>query len=115
MAQDELPEHLVCTLAYLFSFISGILLLTLEPYSKSRTIRIHSLQSILITAVFLIVWFTCALLTKVSGAFLTFLLGTIMTTSFFAFLGVWIYAMFHAYKRSPVEIPVISRLAEKFA
>ena len=60
-------------------------------------------------------WFVCAGLTKVSGAFLAYLLGVIMTTAWFAFLFVWFYAMYSAYKGLRLEIPLISKLAEKFA
>ena len=115
MAQDEFPEHIACSLAYFFFFFSGILLLTMEPYSANRTIRLHAWQSIILTGIFMVAWFVCAGLTKVSGPFLAYLLGVIMTTAWFAFLFVWIYAMYSAYKGLRLEIPVISKLAEKFA
>ena len=115
MAQDEFPEHIAATLAYFFFFISGILLLTMEPYSTKKDLRLHAFQSIFLSVGFMAIWFFCAILTRVSGQFLNFLLGAVMTTSWFCFVGVWIYAMVKAYNGLRLEIPVISKLAERFA
>ena len=115
MAQDEFKEHIACTLAYLFFFIGAILLLTMPPYSKNKTVRRHAWQSILLTVTFMAFWFICATLTRISGQFLSFLLGSIMTTSWFAFLGAWVYAMIQAYNGQRLEIPLISKLSENFS
>ena len=115
MAKDEFPEHIASTLAYVFLFFSGVLLLTTQPYSAKKTIRVNALQSILLTLAFLGIWFACVLLSRIAGPFLVYLLNTVMTTSLLTFLGVWFYSMFKAYNRFPVEIPLLSKLAEKFA
>ena len=117
MAQDEFPEHIASTLAYLFVFLGAILLLVMEPYSKNKIIRVHAWQSIFTSVSFMGIWYVALLLTKILGsyAFLTYLLTTVMITAWFMFLGIWFYAMFQSYNRFPVELPIISRLAQKFA
>ena len=115
MAQYDLPKHVVCTLCYSVFALTGLLFLTTAPYSKSREIRIHALQSIFLTAGFMVLWFSLTMVSLALPKFLALVFGLIMSVFWFAFLGCWAVAMFKAYNRQRLALPVISELAEKFA
>ena len=115
MTQDDFPKHLICTLCYSAFALTGLLFLTTAPYSKSREIRVHALQSIFLTAGFMVLWFSITMVSLAMPNFLALAFGLIMSTFWFAFLGCWGVAMFKAYNRQRLEVPVISELAEKFA
>lgn len=115
MAQDDLPKHVVCTLCYSVFALTGLLFLTTAPYSKCREIRIHALQSIFLTGGFMVLWFSLTLVSLAMPKFLALVFGLLMSVFWFAFLGCWGVAMFKAYNRQRLALPVISELAEKFA
>ena len=115
MAQEDLPRNIACTLAYAMFALTGLLFLTTAPYSRNREIRVHALQSILMTAAFMILWFSLSLVTFAAPRFFTTIIGLIMTIIWFGFLGCWAVSMFKAYHHQRLTVPIVSELAEKFA
>ena len=115
MAQDELPTNIACTLCYSAFALTGLLFLTMTPYSKNREIRIHAMQSILMTAAFLVLWFSLSVVTFSAPHFVSAAIGLLMTLVWFGFLGCWGASMFKAYHRQRLVLPIVSELAEKFA
>ncbi len=115
MAQNELPRNIACTLSYSAFALTGLLFLTMTPYSKSREIRIHALQSILMTVAFLVLWFSLSVVSFAVPSFLSTLVGLTMTLFWFSFLACWGVSMFKAYHRQRLTLPVVSELSEKFA
>ena len=45
-----LEDHIVSALCYVAWPLTGVLFLVLEPYNRSRTVRFHAFQSILVFA-----------------------------------------------------------------
>ncbi len=115
MAQDDLPKHIACALCYSVFALSGLLFLTMTPYSRNREIRVHALQSIFLTTAFLLLWFSLSIVSFALPAFFSGLIGLLMVLFWFAFLGCWGVSMVKAYNRQRLELPVISELAQKFA
>ena len=115
MAQADLPKNIACTLTYAVFALTGLLFLTMEPYSRNREIRIHALQSVFMTAAFMVLWFSLTIVTFAAPNFLNPVVGLAMTLVWFGFLACWGISMFKAYNNQRLTIPVVSELAEKFA
>jgi uncharacterized membrane protein len=115
MAQDDLPKHIACALCYSVFALTGLLFLTMTPYSRNREIRVHALQSIFLTTVFLLLWFSLSIVSFAVPTFLNLLVGMVMVLFWLGFLGCWGASMVKAYNRQRLELPVISELAQKFA
>jgi uncharacterized membrane protein len=114
----DLPDNLVCALAYLMGVLTGILFLVLEPYNSKPNIRFHAMQSLFFSITAFIVWFGLLL---VSGV-LTLLpvLGAILGSMILALFGlgmlaVWVLLMFKAYSGETWKLPLLGDLAEKQA
>jgi uncharacterized membrane protein len=99
-------------LTYLLLFVTGILFLYLEPYSKDEFIRFHARQSI----VFAIAWFAVEI---VLGVFIAVLPGFL--SGFMAFILdlvnlalaiFWVYLMYKAYSGERYRIPRLADWAD---
>ena len=71
-----MADNVASTLCYALGFITGIIFLVLEPYSKNRVVRFHAFQSIFFSIAAIVVrWglgLLIATLWSVSGFFLAF-------------------------------------------
>ncbi|MFN3325402.1 MAG: DUF4870 domain-containing protein [Bryobacteraceae bacterium] len=103
-----MSENVAGALAYLLGFITGILFLVLEPYSKNRNVRFHAFQSIFLSlAAFIGSWVI---------ALLPFGLWLALTPIYsLAVLAIWLFMMWKTYNHQKVVLPVIGELAEKQA
>lgn len=54
----SLKEHQAAALCYALWFVSGIALLFAKPYSRSRTVRFHAHQAIILTAFWMVLMLT---------------------------------------------------------
>jgi len=105
-------------LCYILGFVTGIIFLVLEPYSKNKFVRFHAFQSIFLSAVWLAVRIALGIVTGVAygvfGGFLG-LLGTLWTLVGLAFLAIVVLLMVKAYQGERYKLPIIGDLAEKQA
>jgi uncharacterized membrane protein len=110
-----LPENLAGALAYC-TIIPAIVFLFVEPYSKNRFVRFHSLQCLGLSLVTLIVG---ALLRVVGfilffvpglGHLLIWLLSMVVTLAFFA---VWVVLVVKALQGEMFKLPVLGDFAEQ--
>ncbi len=101
--KNSLEPRLAGVLCYLLWIVSGLLLLTFER--ESRFVRFHALQSMLYTAVVVVVLAT------------TYLVGLHFVSNVLAFAAVtvWLYLMFKAARGQWFELPVVGWWAERNA
>lgn len=115
-ATTELPENLVCALAYALWALTGILFLVLEPYNARPRVRFHAMQSLFFSGVAFVVWFGLLLVSTVLSLvpFMGAVLGSLALALFgLAMLGVWGLLMLKAYQGQDWKIPILGELAEK--
>jgi uncharacterized membrane protein len=102
----------IAALTYLLLFVTGILLLYIEPYSKDAFVRFHARQSI----VFAIAWFAVeivlgvfiAVMPGLLAGFLRLILGLInIVLAIF-----WVYLMYKAYHGERYRIPQLADWAD---
>jgi uncharacterized membrane protein len=114
----DLPENAASLLCYALWALTGVVFLVLEPYNRSKLVRFHAWQSILTSIVLFVGWF--AVLTAASILRLLPWIGVplalIVLNAFgLAILGLWILLMFKAYQGGSLDLPFISRFAQKQA
>ncbi len=115
-ASAGMSDSTASGLCYLVGFITGILFLVMEPYSRNRTIRFHAFQSIFLNVAWFAVWIVLNIFFAVVGAilhlfsflFLTPLIGL-------GFFIVWLWVMISAFQGKAVVLPIIGPLAQKQA
>lgn len=103
MTSLGIQENHEAVLAYLFGFVSGIILLILEK--DSPFVKFHAIQSIIVSGIIFIL--STILTISIIGALLVPFIGL-------AGLVIWILCMIKAYKGETYKLPVIGDLAEKY-
>jgi uncharacterized membrane protein len=119
--QEALDENLASALCYLLGFVTGILFLVWEPYSRNRVIRFHALQSIFLNVVFVATVSALMILMRTLqiipffGAILGLLLIPVTGLACLGFVGLSLASMYKTYNRQRWVLPLIGELAEKQA
>ena len=102
----------IAALTYLLLFVTGILFLYVEPYSRDEFIRFHARQSI----VFSIAWFAIEIVLGVFIAvmpgLLAGLLRLILGLINIALAIFWVYLMYKAYRGERYRIPQLADWAD---
>jgi len=118
-----LDENVAALIAYIFGWLSGLILLLVEK--ESRLVRFHAMQSILFNVlvavigfVLWIVTFIFVLIASQMGGFLGTIVGLLATLLWIAFciglLIAWVMCLIKAYQGQFFKLPVIGNFAEKF-
>jgi uncharacterized membrane protein len=118
-----LDENVAALIAYIFGWLSGLILLLLEK--ESRLVRFHAMQSILfnvlIAVIGFVLWivtFIFVLIASQIGGFLGTIVGLLATLIWIAFciglLIAWVMCLIKAYQGQFFKLPVIGDFAEKF-
>jgi uncharacterized membrane protein len=111
-----LDSNLAGALAYVLGLFTGILFLVLEPYKNDRFVRFHAMQSVLLSAAFIvfsIAWrVAVGILMSISGwiALATVPLRLLISLGIFA---LWVYVIYQAYSKREYRIPFIGEIAAK--
>ena len=98
-----LDENLAGLLAYLLSFVSGIIFLIVEK--KNLFVRFHAYQSTFLFGGLFVLNIALSFVPFIGGV-LSALIGPL------AFI-LWIVCMYKAYKGERFKLPVVGELAEK--
>jgi uncharacterized membrane protein len=112
-----LPETLAGAMAYC-TIIPAIVFLLVEPYSKNRFVRFHSLQCLGVCLVALVVGAMLRVagfvlfFIPVLGHLLVWLLSMVVTL---AFLVVWVVLVVKALQGEMFKLPVVGDFAERRA
>ena len=116
-ATRGIPDNIFGALAYV-TFIPAIVFLFVEPFNKSRFIRFHALQSLLlalalgVVGIALKIGFAVLGLVPVVGRLIMTLVLLIVTPGCFI---LWIVLVIKALQRQPFKLPVIGDWAERQA
>jgi len=102
----------IAALTYLLLFVTGIIFLYVEPYSRDEFVRFHARQSI----VFAIAWFAIEIVLGVFIAvmpgLLAGLLRLILGLINIALAIFWVYLMYKAYNGERYRIPQLADWAD---
>lgn len=112
--QDINNENILSTVAYSLGFISGIIILLVEP--KNNKVRFHAMQSIIFFAIVTAIFIAFSIISIIIN-FIPFL-GYLFTTLIFAVLNIttlilWIVCMIKAFQGQIFRIPIIADIADK--
>ncbi|HKN37373.1 MAG TPA: zinc-ribbon domain-containing protein [Terriglobales bacterium] len=112
-----IPDNIVGALAYV-TFIPAIVFLFVEPFNKSRFVRFHSLQSLLLAlalgllGIALKIVFAVLSLVPIVGRLMMMLLLSVVTVGCFI---LWIVLLIKALQGQAFKLPVIGDWAERQA
>ena len=114
-AQDRPRPQVIAALAYLLWFISGIILLYVEPYNQDDFVRFHARQSI----GYSIAWFAFNIIMGVFIAVLPHqlagLLGFVNELVNLAFAVFWVILMYKAWNGERYRIPELADVIDQVA
>ena len=119
-----LDENIAALLAYLFTWVSGLIFFLIEK--DSRLVRFHAMQSILLSAAAIVVgivlwvaWIVLAIIlamaSEVLASLVSLVIGLVIFVFYIAVLIAFILCMVKAYQKQYFKLPVIGNFAEKFS
>jgi uncharacterized membrane protein len=119
-AASGMSDNVAGLLCYVLGFITGILFLVIEPYNKSKFVRFHAFQSILLNVAWFAIWIVLSILTSILFAVLHMflfvtLIGLLHMLVGLAFFILWILMMIKAYQGQKFMLPIIGAIADKQA
>jgi len=112
-----LPESIAGALAY-FTFVPAVLFLVLEPYSKNRFVRFHSVQCLLLWgasglfAIALKLASVVLFIIPVLGPLLVWLVSTVVVL---AAVVIWVVLVVKAFQGEMFKLPVLGDFASQRA
>jgi uncharacterized membrane protein len=113
-----LTPNVAGALAYLLGLITGIIFLALEPYKHDRFVRFHAMQSILLSATYIVYRITFSFVVRMIVAVSGWLALALVPVAFVISLGLfvfWLFLMYSAYKGREFQVPVIGPMAARQA
>jgi uncharacterized membrane protein len=113
----SMSDNVAGALCYLLGFITGILFLNLEPYSKRQSVRFHAFQSIFFSVgwIALSIALTTILLTLEAAVPLWFIFLPLRVLIGLAGFVLWLFCMYKAYTDGCYQLPVVGEFALKEA
>ncbi|MEX2461970.1 MAG: DUF4870 domain-containing protein [Paenibacillaceae bacterium] len=100
-----MDENVASLLTYVFGLVTGILFLVIEK--ESKLVRFHAFQSIMITAVFIILNMVLGFI-PIIGWLISLILSPV------AFI-LWLVLLFQAYQGKWFKLPILGDYAEEQA
>jgi uncharacterized membrane protein len=111
-----LQDNVANALCYSLFWLTGILFLVLEPYSKNPVTRFHAWQSIFvfgaITVADIVLSIFSSMLLAMSYS-LAPLISLLWGVFGLATLAIWAFLMYKAYNNERFVVPMVGPLAEK--
>ncbi len=114
-ATNEAQAKPVAALAYLLGFVTGIILLYLEPFNRDEFIRFHARQSI----GFSIAWFA---INVILGVFISvvpaqvgMVFGFLQSLVNLVIAIFWVFLMYKAYTGERYRIPQLADIVDNVA
>jgi uncharacterized membrane protein len=105
-----MADNVASALCYVLGFITGIIFLVWEPYSKNRAIRFHAFQSIFLSVGVIAIRIVLGILLPISF-FSLGLYAMVWMLFNLACLILWLYVLISVYQGKTVVLPVIGPLA----
>ena len=116
-AAAGMEDNVAGALCYLVGFITGVLFLVLEPYSKRPFVRFHAFQSILFCAGWIALSIALSIGFGIVGAILHLWFIFLPLRGLIGLIGflIWLFCMYKAYNREWYQLPVVGPIAAKQA
>jgi uncharacterized membrane protein len=108
-----LQKNIAGLLCYLV--IPAIIFLVLEPYNKSRFIRFHAFQALMLAAASIVTQIALTFLIILMPGFIDWIFSLASTLASLGFFVLWIFMMVKAYGNEMYKLPVIGDLADQQA
>jgi uncharacterized membrane protein len=119
-----LDENIAALLAYIFHWVSGLIFFLIEK--ESRLVRFHAMQSILLSAlaiivgivvwvVTLVIWLVSTQLPGILAGVLNLVVVLIWVVFWIGLLIAWIMCLIKAFQSQYFKLPIIGNFAEKFS
>jgi len=102
-----LTDEEASALCYFGWFLTGLLFTYLEPYKSSKKVRFHAMQSILLSAFWVLVVFSIGLVTPLRHREAAFWIVQLLT------MAIWLGMMWSAWRGKDPVLPVLGPMAEK--
>jgi uncharacterized membrane protein len=116
-AAAGMTDNVAGALCYLVGFITGILFLVIEPYSKKPFVRFHAFQSIFFCVAWIAISIGLGIVFAIAGLALHMwvLLIPLRMILWLAGFGLWLFCMFKANSGEWFQLPIIGPIALKQA
>jgi uncharacterized membrane protein len=108
-------SRVVGALAYLLFFVSGVVLLYLDPYDKDPYVRFHARQSIGFSAAWFGVNVVLGVFVAILPAGVGALFGMVQSLVNLGLAILWIFLMYKAYTGEKYRIPELADLIDSVA
>lgn len=112
-----MDDNVAGALCYLLGFITGVIFLVIEPYSKRSFVRFHAFQSILFSAGWIALSIALTIVFGILGVALHMWLILFPLRMLIGLLGfiLWLFCMFKAYNKELYQLPIVGPIAAKQA
>ena len=114
-ATAGLSENAAGTLCYLGGLITGIVFLTIAPYSQNSRIRFHAFQAILFHVAWVAGWIALFAVRIVLPFGLSLILSLVSLLFWGCGLLIWLFLMWKANQGESFSLPVIGAIARQQA
>jgi uncharacterized membrane protein len=114
-AAAGLPENTANALCYLLGFITGILFLVMEPYSRNPRTRFHAFQSIFFNLAFIAYYVASGILIFMMPTAIWLMISALNMLLSLGIFVFWLFLMYKAYQGETFVIPVVGPLAQQQA
>lgn len=103
-----ISDNIASAMCYLLLLVTGVVFLTLEPYSHNRKVRFHALQAIFVNLAIIVFWMAISLVGKGMALLISpvFLLACLV---------LWLLLIWTAWQNERIVLPLIGSMAEKHA
>ena len=110
-----LEDNVPGALCYLVGFITGIIFMVMEPYSRRPFVRFHAFQSILFSVAWIALSIAISIAFGIMGIVSHMWLIFLPLRMLIGFLGfvLWLFCMYKAYNREWFQLPIVGPIALK--
>ncbi|MBZ5593535.1 MAG: DUF4870 domain-containing protein [Acidobacteriia bacterium] len=110
-------DNLAGALCYLVGFITGILFLVMEPYSRRPFVRFHAFQSIFFSVGWIGLSIALSIAFTIVGVAMHMWLIFLPLRMLIGFAGflLWLFCMYKAYNGEWYQLPIVGPAAAKQA
>lgn len=116
-AAAGMTDNVAGALCYLVGFITGVVFLILEPYSKRPFVRYHAFQSIFFSVGWIFLSIALRVVFLILGAVMNMWLLFLPLRMIIWLAGfvLWLFCMYKAYNGEWFQLPIVGPLAAKQA
>jgi uncharacterized membrane protein len=116
-AGSGMTDNVAGALCYIVGFITGILFLVLEPYSKRPFVRFHAFQSIFFSVGWILLSIGLSIAFTIAGFALHMWFIFLPLRLLIGLLGfvLWLFCMYKAYQGEWYQLPIAGPIAARQA